>query len=691
MRHVVSATCILLGDGRRRASRPGFTMLIIWKLVMAAVRKRSDWKASWHSVTVAMRDTVLAVTAISVDFTTRRCLGHIPPNAPQDFRPPQGLSSAYDESQSSKDSQSMTRPPSRKQVPRYQQCHHQTPPTDPVSYQGQPSQSYNSGIMPQVPQPQMQGADSPLPQQQWQYQGPPRHNSTFMPQQDMHSTLDQARPPSELTSATSKEDSDSESGKSDDDENEDDEDEEDEEVIDAEEEGGEDDKYGVGDSPTASNHPAWPKQAEAPVIPPQQPKATSLASSLSGASKSTTRQSQPVVQSHPKAPSSVNSTLSGATGSTGFTADRSVRKENVLSRASSTVPTILSGATSKPPTASHHATWNQRQHTPIVREGSGSSENERTLPRQEHSLNSAHARPASLTLTSHCGAGHSSREHLYSPTGPKTFSNHDMHQLHYPHGLEDSISSSNSRGSQTSSRTKQRPRNQPFAGAAPPLPYPQAGNRGEADAYYDASQTFSSRHSAPSTRTSFRPNDNNVSHPGQPIPSSFSSPPPPPPPTPPPHGNQSLPAHPTNPPNATMPPNPINSPDPFAHSLPPGWKATLKGFARLYLHRGHASSPNPPPPPSAAEKYELYLRGERFFHHPVIRLCGNFRRRHYAVIAERVQEEEEGEEEEEEEEREGSEGRWGVAAGSKESREGRRVSTYGRRGVSVRRKREGER
>ncbi|KAI7362500.1 hypothetical protein KC336_g21694, partial [Hortaea werneckii] len=98
--------------------------------------------------------------------------------------------------------------------------------------------------MPQVPQPQMQGADSPLPQQQWQYQGPPGHNSTFMPQQDMHSTLDQARSPSELTSATSEEGSDSESGKSDDDENEDDEDEEDEEVIDAEEEGGEDDKYG---------------------------------------------------------------------------------------------------------------------------------------------------------------------------------------------------------------------------------------------------------------------------------------------------------------------------------------------------------------------------------------------------------------------------------------------------------------
>ncbi|KAI7471260.1 hypothetical protein KC357_g6076 [Hortaea werneckii] len=488
--------------------------------------------------------------------------------------------------------------------------------------------------MPMVPQQRMRGADSPLPQQQWQYQGPPRHNSTFMPRQGMHPTLDQGRSPSESTSATSEEGSDSESGKSDDDENEDDEDEEDEEVIDEEDGGGEDDEDIVGDFPIALNHPGWPRQAQAPVIPPQQPKATSLASSLSGASKSTTRQSQPVGQSHPKALSSVNSTLSEATGSTRYTADRSVRKANVLSRASSTVPTILSGATSKPPKAGHHATWNQRQHTPIVREASGSSENERTLPRQEHSLNSAHARPASLTSTSHRGAGHSSREHLYAPTGPKTFSNHDIHQLQCPPGLEDPISSSNSRGSKTSSRTKQRPRNQPFTEATPPLPYPQAGNRDEADAYYDASQTFSSRHSAPSTGTSFRPNDNNISYPDPPIPSSLSSPPPP---TPPPHRNQPLPSHPTNPPNATMSPNPSNSPDPFAHSLPPGWKATLKGFARLYLHRGHASSPDPPPP-SAAEKYELFLRGERFFHHPAIRICGNFRRRHYAVIAERVDE-----------------------------------------------------
>lgn len=39
-----------------------------------------------------------------------------------------------------------------------------------------------------------------------------------------------------------------------------------------------------------------------------------------------------------------------------------------------------------------------------------------------------------------------------------------------------------------------------------------------------------------------------------------------------------------------------------------------------------------------AEKYELFLRGERFFRHPVIRVCGNFRRKHYAVIAERVAE-----------------------------------------------------
>ncbi|KAI7053090.1 hypothetical protein KC327_g19054 [Hortaea werneckii] len=82
---------------------------------------------------------------------------------------------------------------------------------------------------------------------------------------------------------------------------------------------------------------------------------------------------------------------------------------------------------------------------------------------------------------------------------------------------------------------------------------------------------------------------------------------------------------------------PTTTSDPFAHSIPPGWKATLKGFARLYLNRQlHLGEPSPSTGPATtpaatamsaaasatmtrAEKYELFLRGERFFRHPVIR------------------------------------------------------------------------
>ncbi|KAI7541224.1 hypothetical protein KC331_g8706 [Hortaea werneckii] len=249
--------------------------------------------------------------------------GPAPPNAPQDFRPLQRSPSAFDESQSSNDSQSITQPPSQQRMPPYQHDPYQAPPTGPASFKGQPSQSYNSGSLPQVPQQHMQGAGSPLPQQHWQHQGHPGQNAGPMPQQDTQPMLHQAGTSSELTSATSEESSDSDSGSSDDNENDDDEGEDNEEVTDGDkEEGGEvedDDEDGEGDPPTAANHPGWPQQAQSPVMPPQQPRA---ASSLSGASRSTTRQPQPIGQIHPKAPSSVHSTLSGATGSTQHTADR---------------------------------------------------------------------------------------------------------------------------------------------------------------------------------------------------------------------------------------------------------------------------------------------------------------------------------------------------------------------------------
>ncbi|KAI6897701.1 hypothetical protein KC318_g9981 [Hortaea werneckii] len=648
--------------------------------------------------------------------------GSFPPNAPQGFRSFQGSPSAFDESQSSNDSQSMTQPSSQQQMPPYQQNPYQAPPTDPAAFQGRPSQSYHSGSVPQVPQQQMQGAGSPPPQQQWPYQGHPGQNPAPVPQQNMQPTLHQAGPSSELTSSTSEESSDSDSSSSDDDENYDDEGEDNEEVTDGDkEEGGEDeedDEDGESDPATAASHPGWPQQAHAPAMPPQQPRAASLASSLSGASRSTTNQPQPVEPTHPKAPSSVNSTLSGATGSTKHTANRSVRQKalsrasstvattlsgatskppqasqgkvpsrasstvattlsgatskppqasqgKVPSRASSTAPTTLSGATSKPPWASQHAKESQRQYMPTIGERQVLAEDERSIPKQEHSLSSAPARPASLTSTRHRGTRHSSREHPYAPGSVTNHSNHGVHQPQYPPSLR-TMPSSKNKGSQTSRRTSQMLGNQPKTEEYPPSLNPQEAERGEANAYYDPNQTFSSRYSAPSTKTSFRPNANipyqNPPGPANPhsIPSSPAPAPPPPalPPPPPPHGNQPLPSpshqptpsHPDNPPpNATITPNPVANPDPFAHSIPPGWKATLKGFARLYLnqhlHHDPSRSTGAPPTKSAAtatamraEKYELFLRGERFFRHPVIRICGNFRRRHYAVIAERVEE-----------------------------------------------------
>ncbi|KAI7704433.1 hypothetical protein KC353_g13491, partial [Hortaea werneckii] len=616
--------------------------------------------------------------------------GSFPPNAPQGFRSFQGSPSAFDESQFSNDSQSMTQPSSQQQMPPYQQNPYQAPPTDPAAFQGQPSQSYHSGSVPQVPQQQMQGAGSPPPQQQWPYQGHPEQNPAPMPQQNMQPTLHQARQPSESTSATSEESSDSDSGSSDDNENDDEEEEDDDEVNDGDvEDGKDDDGDGEGDPPTAANYPGWPQQAQSPVMAPQQPRA---ASSLSGASKSTTRLSQPVGQTRPRAPSSVDSTLSGATGSTKHTANRSVRQKapsrasstvattlsgatskpprasqgKVPSRASPTVATTLSGATSKPPWASQHAKESQRQYMPTVGERQVLAEDERSIPKQEHSLSSAPARPASLTSTRHRGTRHSSREHPYAPGSVTNHSNHGVHQHQYPPSLR-TMPSSKNKGSQTSRRTSQRLGNQPKTEEYPPSLNPQEAERGEANAYYDPNQTFSSRYSAPSTRNSFLPNDNipyqNPPGPANPhsIPSSPAlAPPPALPPPPPPHGNQHLPSsshqptppHPDNPPpNATTTPNPVANPDPFAHSLPPGWKATLKGFARLYLnqhlhhHDDSSRSTGPAPAISAAtatamraEKYELFLRGERFFRHPVIRICGNFRRRHYAVIAERVEE-----------------------------------------------------
>ncbi|KAI7221665.1 hypothetical protein KC333_g1570 [Hortaea werneckii] len=619
--------------------------------------------------------------------------GPDPPNTPQDFRPLQGSPSAFDESQSSNDSQSMTRPSSQQQMPPYQHDPYQAPPTGPAPFQGQPSQSYNSGSMPQVPQQQTQGASLPLPQQQCPYQGHPGQNPAPMPQQNMQPTLHQAGPPSELTSSTSEESSDSDSGSSDDNENEDD-----DEVDDEKEEGGgeENDEDGEGDSATAANHPGWLQQAHAPAMPPQQSRAASLASILSGASRSTTRQPQPAGQIHTKAPSSVNSTLSGATGSTKHTVNRSVRQEKapskasstvatklsgatskpprasqekVPSRASSTVPTTLSGATSKPPQASHRAKESQRQYMPTIGERQVLAEDERSIQQQEQSLSSAPTRPASLASTRHRGTRHSSREHPYAPGSATTHSNQDFRQPQYAGGLEEPMPTSIDRGSQTSRRTSHRLRNHPLTREAPPLPYPQETNGGEANAYYDPNQTFSSRYSAPSTRASLRPNDH-ISYPNPSIPSnphniSSSSPPPP---LPQPHQDlpspHQTPSHPDNPPpNATITPNPT-PPDPFAHSIPPGWKATVKGFARLSLnehlhHDDPSRSTGAPPTKSAttaassaatataaaaaaaamrAEKYELFLRGERFFRHPVIRICGNFRRRHYAVIAERVEE-----------------------------------------------------
>ncbi|KAI7304805.1 hypothetical protein KC315_g14982 [Hortaea werneckii] len=162
--------------------------------------------------------------------------GSFPPNAPQGFRSFQGSPSAFDESQSSNDSQSMTQPFSQQQMPPHQHDPYQAPSTSPAPLQGQPSQSYNSGSMPQVPQQQMQGAGSPLPQQQWPYQGNPGQNPAPLPQQNMQPTLHQAGPPSELTSSTSEESSDSDSGSSDDNENDDVEDGDGDGVNDEEEE-----------------------------------------------------------------------------------------------------------------------------------------------------------------------------------------------------------------------------------------------------------------------------------------------------------------------------------------------------------------------------------------------------------------------------------------------------------------------
>ncbi|KAI6831147.1 hypothetical protein KC332_g6966 [Hortaea werneckii] len=219
--------------------------------------------------------------------------GSIPQRAPQGFQPHQASPSTFDGSESLSGSQPMTQPSSQQQMPPYQHDPYQAPPTGPSPFQGQPSQSYHSGSMPPTPQLQMQDAGSPLPQQQWQNQGYPGQNFVQTPQQHMQSPFHQSGPPSEWTSATSEEDSDNDSSESDDDADNDENDEDEDEDEEGEE----------GVSPTTVNHHnGWPQQAQTPVMPPQQPRAASLASSLSGASKSTARQSQPVGKTHPKVP-----------------------------------------------------------------------------------------------------------------------------------------------------------------------------------------------------------------------------------------------------------------------------------------------------------------------------------------------------------------------------------------------------
>ncbi|KAI7286843.1 hypothetical protein KC345_g922 [Hortaea werneckii] len=137
----------------------------------------------------------------------------------------------------------MAQPLSQQQMLPYQHDPSRAPQTGPAPFQGQPSQSYTSSSMPTIPQQQMQGVGSPLPQQQWQHKGHPGQNFVQTPQQHMQSPVHQAGPPSESTSATSEEDSDNDSSESDDDADND----EDDEDEDEDEEGEE------GVSPTTSS------------------------------------------------------------------------------------------------------------------------------------------------------------------------------------------------------------------------------------------------------------------------------------------------------------------------------------------------------------------------------------------------------------------------------------------------------
>ena len=71
--------------------------------------------------------------------------------------------------------------------------------------------------------------------------------------------------------------------------------------------------------------------------------------------------------------------------------------------------------------------------------------------------------------------------------------------------------------------------------------------------------------------------------------------------------------------------------DPFKHSIKPGWKGTLNAFHRCVrgvpMYTEHT-----------AERYETLRRAERFCEHPVIRVCGMFRKKHYEHMRRVVEE-----------------------------------------------------
>ncbi|KAI7359456.1 hypothetical protein KC320_g453 [Hortaea werneckii] len=170
--------------------------------------------------------------------------GSIPQNVPQGFQPRQGSPSTSDGSQSLGESRSTTQPPSQQQTPQHQNDPYEARSVGRAPFHGQPSQPYTSSSFPQIPQQQMQGTGSSLPQRQWRHQGHPGKNFVRTPQQQMQPPVHQAGPPSESASATSEEDSDDDdSSESDDDED---------------EEGEEDNEDGF---PTTGNHPGWPQQS----------------------------------------------------------------------------------------------------------------------------------------------------------------------------------------------------------------------------------------------------------------------------------------------------------------------------------------------------------------------------------------------------------------------------------------------